>query len=199
MRFTVGMERVGHMAAGLSDVFSIKSGLWEGGSGGFGGGGDGGGDGGDYGGDGVMVRWWRSLDLSACSVSGPRKYMGSLRRSSERQGLNDRPHPPESLCLCLQTQALLSLCFFLEWLVALLPVGPGPEHHAPSLTSLPVPSVRPSSPSWGTLGLSTTPPRSLPFSCHLSVCLVGAHRQEGKLRLLTVSSAKVEESGWVLI
>ena len=35
----MGMERVGHMAAGLSDVFSIKSGLWEGGSGGFGGGG----------------------------------------------------------------------------------------------------------------------------------------------------------------
>ena len=54
-------------------------------------------------------------------------------------------------------------------------------------------------PSWGTLGLSATLPRSLPFSCRPSVCLVGAHRQEGKLRPLTVSSVKVEEeSGWVL-
>ena len=57
-------------------------------------------------------------------MSGSWKYMGSLRRSSERQGRSGRPHPPESLSLYLQTQALLSLRFFLEWLVALLPGGP---------------------------------------------------------------------------
>lgn len=47
---------------------------------------------------------------------------------------------------CACRQALLSLCFFLEWLVALLPL-------------------------WA-LGLSATLPRSLPFLCRPSVHLL---------------------------